>query len=141
MPNVPAVAPVPPTNAASPSSKPAKIGNGGPTNGIIITVAVLQPGAINTIVADPNFVGRAVLMPPGTVVGVDPDQYSFVAYVCPCMGPLALYVPNVSGILFADLPNGILPPTGSNGTIFDAISAAIKAQVSPTAPDGTGNGH
>jgi hypothetical protein len=118
------------------------------STGIAITVANLQPDAVNTITADASFIGRAVLMPPGSVAGVaNSTYYCFVAYVCPCMGSIQLYIPNVSGILFADLPNGILPPDGyvnpdgSAATIFDAITAAIQDWTGPTDPTGTGNGH
>jgi hypothetical protein len=131
--------------------KPVKLDLGGttagaPDYGIVIVVPDpddLDLGATNTVQPEAGFLGRAVLLPPGSLPNVDPDQYSFVAYVSAAVGPTAVYIPvNADGVLFADLPNGVLPPKTVNAgmTLFDAISSAINNQVGPPPPDGTGNG-
>lgn len=129
----------------SPVRLAAEISAGAPDYGILITPpdpADLDLGALNTITPPPGFTGRAVLFPPGSVPNVDPNQYTFVAYIAGALGPTSVYVPsNAQGLLFADLPNGVLPPKAAAGlTLFDAISSAIQHQVGPPPPDGTGNG-
>lgn len=126
----------------APVRREVAVSAGPPDYGITIVVpdpADLDLGAINTVTAATRF-GRAVLFPPGSVDGVaNPDQYTFVAYVSQSLGPVAMYIPeNAAGLLFADLPDGVAPPAGS--TLFDAISSAIKHQIGPNPPDGTGNG-
>jgi hypothetical protein len=108
---------------------------------IIATVANFIPGAINTVSAQPGFVARAVVMPPGTIPNVDPGLFVVVAYVTATMSPAQLLIPNVTGIVVVDLPNGMLPPVGADQTqtIYQLISAAILSQLSPPPPSGTGN--
>ena len=108
---------------------------------IVASVANFVPGAINTVSVQPGFVGRAVLMPPGTVPNVPQTQFTVVAYVTETMSPASLQIPNVTGILVVDLPNGMLPPVGSNPgeDIYQLISDAISSQLSPDPPGGTGN--
>ena len=109
---------------------------------IIATVANFIPGAITTVSAQAGFVARAIVMPPGTIPGVVPvTQFTVVAYVTATMSPAPLPIPNVTGIVVVDLPNGMLPPVGSDPakTIYDLINDAIMTQLSPDPPGGTGN--
>jgi hypothetical protein len=107
--------------------------------GIVISVPDLVPGKANPVTSQPGFIGRAVLLPPGTNPNA-PNDYIVVAYVTRSVNPISVPIPNVTDVLFADLPNGLLPPPGY-ATIFDALSAAIGAQIQPNPPTGTGNDH
>ena len=110
--------------------------------GIVITPANLVPNQINVITPPDGFPGRALLWPPPApptvVTPPTRGQYTFVLFVGHAMGPVSVYIPNIQGFLFADLPDGILPPAGY-ATIFDALKDAINAQVEPPPPDGTNN--
>jgi hypothetical protein len=108
---------------------------------IVASVADFIPGAINTVSAQPGFVARAVVMPPGTIPDLPAHQFTVVAYVTEAMSPAPLPIPNVTGIVVVDLPNGMLPPVESpaGSNIYDLINAAIMSQLSPDPPGGTGN--
>jgi hypothetical protein len=134
----------------SPVRHDVAVSAGVPDYGIAIVVPDgddLDLGSLNTITPQDGFPGRAVLFPPGSVDGVDvngkqvdKDQFTFVAYIAKALGPTAVFIPlNASGVIFADLPNGPMPPAAGI-TLFDAISSAIQNQIGPPPPDGTGNG-
>jgi hypothetical protein len=110
---------------------------------IVITPANLVPGQINVIAPPAGYPGRALLWPPpppGEAVSPSRQgQYTFALYVSRGMGPVAVQIPNIQGFLFADLMDGVLPPSEGDGTIFDVLEEAINAQVEPPAPEGTGN--
>jgi hypothetical protein len=111
---------------------------------IVITPANLIPNQINVIPPPPEgYRGRALLWPPPApgerVAPARPDEYTFALYAGRSLGPVAVHIPNIQGFLFADLKDGVLPPSGEGETILDAIEAAINAQVEPPPPEGTGN--
>jgi hypothetical protein len=113
------------------------------SGGIVITPANLIPDQINVIAPRADFPGRALLWPPpppkNVASAATEGKYTIALYVGRGMGPVSVYVPNVQGFLYADLAHGLLPAAGEEGTIFDALEAAINAQVEPPKPEGTGN--
>jgi hypothetical protein len=136
------------TIKAATRQKPSKKSAADANFGISIVVpdpADLVLNGLNPVAPEAGFPGRAVLFPPGSVPGVDPDQYTFVAYVSQSIAqgeqPTSIFFPsNVDGLLFADLPNGPLTPPGAS-SLFAALASAIQNQVGPPPPDGTGNDH
>jgi hypothetical protein len=132
----------PPKNA--PHERGRRKKNAGESDaGIVITPANLIPEQINVIAPPAGYPGRALLWPPPPPTNVrspaTEGKYTVALYVGRGMGPVSVYVPNVQGFLYADLAHGLLPAPGEEGTIFDALEAAINAQVEPPKPEGTGN--
>jgi hypothetical protein len=113
------------------------------TNGIAISQATdLTPGTNATLTPQSNFIGRAILFPPGTVPGVDPQEYVFMTYATGGSGAATVFVPDdadTANILYADLPNGVLPIASQPGSLLDQITAAWEEVGQPVDSTGTGN--
>jgi hypothetical protein len=106
--------------------------------GIAVRVANLVPGQVNEIAPpeDERYVARALLWPPpappNAAQSSSPQQYTFALYVSRVMKPVSVYIPNIQGFLFADLPSDVAPKD-----LLGAIDTAIDSQIEGK-PNGTG---
>jgi hypothetical protein len=122
------------------------VSQNGPDYGIVISPAIdITPGQLSTVTPDPTFLGRAIIMPPGSVPTAANQTFcAVVGYIGRFLGPTQVFIPGPPpgppGILYADLPTGLLPPASAVAdglTLEGAINSAINNQGGGGGPPGT----